>query len=329
VEHERKSIVKRKIASLNRILIRKGVKFLEKRPRADRIRLNKVLAWILPIRAIIENAQVRRLNKSSSEPLFELERSKGFCKFKNDERFTNMLVAFAQSAKERHLRGSKSKNNSKDYLRQIWNLSEIDKDSFFILEWAVQANVLKSVSHYFEGKYPLLHEISVFYSPETEVDKLEKWQGSQLFHMDGGGTQCVKIWMLCQDVEPEHGPTVVVSAEQSSRLAKSISYKPGTKLENDAILTNLEKLQTFALTGEKGSWFATDTDRSFHYGSRTTEQSSRLVVMFHYVDNNSSYYMPVLSNHYTKQLKSIPNFSRELLKKSKIAESSLRYRLSD
>ena len=97
--------------------------------------------------------------------------------------------------------------------------------------------------------------------------------------MEGGGTQCVKFRLLCQDVKPDQGPTLVISADQSALLAKKLNYKPGTRIESGDDLSNLEELRTFALTGASGSWFATDTDRCFHHGSRTTEESSRLVVI--------------------------------------------------
>jgi hypothetical protein len=146
--------------------------------------------------------------------------------------------------------------------------------------------------------------------------------------MDGEGTQNVKLWLLCQDVKVERGPTVVVSAHQSARLAKKLNYKLGDRIDSDHDLSNLKKLNTFALTGAKGSWFAKDTDRSFHYGSRTTKESSRLVMMFHYVDNNSSDYMPILSKHYKKQFKALPTITREIAEKNSFFYEALKYRLS-
>jgi hypothetical protein len=147
--------------------------------------------------------------------------------------------------------------------------------------------------------------------------------------MDGGGTQCVKLWLLCQDVADEQGPTVVVSAEQSIRLAKKLKYKPGTRIQDDKTLSNLENLDTFALVGQKGTWYATDTDRSFHYGSRTTEKTSRLVMMFHYVDNNSSYYMPLFSKHYRKQIKPLPKIAETVASEQKAFLEPIKYRLRD
>jgi hypothetical protein len=95
----------------------------------------------------------------------------------------------------------------------------------------------------------------------------------------------------------------------------------------DHDLSNLESLNTFALTGARGSWFATDTDRSLHYGSRTTKESSRLVIMFHYVDNNSSYYMPILSRHYKRQFKALPSIARGIAEKNSFSYEALKNRL--
>ena len=309
------------------LAIRYLVKRIEKVPRSSRESINRLLDLLFIFRTLKEKGDLKKLERAKGVESFVIDRNQGFSKFTVDGQTTEMLVKFAEKVKEDHLNGDNKQENSKDYLRQIWDLSKLTEESKFILEWALQASNLKAISHYFGGKIPLLHEVSVFYSPETSSAANVKWKGSQLFHMDGGGTQCVKLWLLCQNVESEHGPTVVVSASQSSRIAKKIGYKPGSRVDEDEELSQIEELQTFELTGLKGQWFATDTDRSFHYGSRTTEKSSRLVLMFHFVDNNSSYYMPIVSKHYRRQLKPLPWVARDLAEKNELFRLALRYRL--
>jgi hypothetical protein len=309
------------------LIIRILIKRIEKLPRKLREFLDSLLDFILVSRSWSE-IQIRRAFNKSTHPLsFELARETGFSKFSTDKVLTERLIEFALRVKKQYLTGSTEKGNSKEYLRQIWDLSNLNVESKFVLEWAVETSNLKAISKYFGGKTPLLHEVSVFYSPESDANSNKNWEGSQLFHMDGGGTQCVKLWLLCQDVEDEHGPTVVVSASQSERIAKQIKYSPGSRIDSDHKLSQIEKLETHKLTGKKGSWFATDTDRSFHYGSRTSEKSSRLVIMFHYVDNNSSYYVPILSRHYRRQLKPLPIIAKEVALGSRFAFESLKYRL--
>jgi len=312
-----------------RYLIKRLIKNVERMPRKRRLILNSAFDFFLPIRAYRERIVRRELDSLRDKESFEIDREFGFVKLDMDKAVTSKLIEFAIHVKDKHLSEGTQKGNSKEYLRQIWDLSKLDKDSLFVLEWALQAQNLNAILKYFGGKIPLLHEISVFYSPETSPDKKGHWQGSQLFHMDGEGTQNVKIWLLCQDVKEEHGPTVVVAANQSAKLAKKLNYKPGDRIDSDHSLSNLEKLNTFALTGTRGSWFATDTDRSFHYGSRTTQESSRLVFMFHYVDNNSSYCMPILSKHYKRQFKTLPEIAREIAGKNSYSYEALKHRLSN
>jgi len=320
---ERSGFMPRKYDYVLRLLVKK----LEKLPRETRQFLNRFIDLLYFSRTIREKKNCKKLDSSPLFLEFEINRSDGFTKFYSNPSTTDKLIKFALNEKRMHLEGESQKGNSKDYLRQIWDMSKLDNNSLFILEWALQESNLKSISKYFGGKTPILHEVSVFYSPESVVGESSNWQGSQLFHMDGGGTQCVKLWLLCQEVDIEQGPTVVVSADQSSRLAKKLKYKPGTRIENDETLSSLEELKTFSLIGEKGTWYATDTDRSFHYGSRTTERSSRLVFMFHYVDNNSSYYMPILSRHYKRQLKALPSLAREIAEKNSCSFEAMKNRL--
>lgn len=322
-----REIVRLKVSRKIDLLLKLLVKKIEKMPRVRRQAFNSLVDTFQPRRILRERLTMRKLLSSGDKESFQIDRKNGFAKFDSDTEITKRMIEFANQTKRRHLSEGTQKGNSKDYLRQIWDLSKLDQDSQFMLEWALGASNLKAISKYFGGKIPLLHEISVFYSPETVLGEKSNWQGSQLFHMDGGGTQCVKLWLLCQDVKPDHGPTVVVSADQSARLAKKLNYKPGTRIQSDDDLSNLEELRTFALTGASGSWFATDTDRSFHYGSRTTEESSRLVIMFHYVDNNSSYYMPILSRHYRRQFKALPSIAREIAEKNPFSYEALKYRL--
>lgn len=311
-----------------KLVLRYAVKKLEKLPRSIREIINRLLDLTFFARTVREKISLRRLALVPATLDFKIDRSSGFTKFEAASAPTSEMISFALACKKRHLDGNSGKGNSKDYLRQIWDLSKLGYESSFILEWALKETNLKSISEYFQGKLPILHEISIFYSPETTASENGNWQGSQLFHMDGGGTQCVKLWLLCQDVNTDQGPTVVVSADQSARLARKLKYSPGTRIEKDEILESLESLESFALVGPEGTWYATDTDRSFHYGSRTTEKSSRLVIMFHYVDNNSSYYMPILSKHYRRQLKRLPEVAKTIAVKSKISYDSLRYRLN-
>ena len=300
--------------------IRPQVKAFERLPMDTKILFLKFLYSILIFRQLAEILRVKALLRIAVTPAFELDRSQGFTKFRVGDNFTNSAVQFSRQILVSHLQGGEQRSNSKDYLRQIFNSGSLSEDSKFLFEWATSSEVLQPISKYF-GKFPLLHEISVFYSPPT-LQVNNDYRGSQLFHMDGGGTQCVKLWLLCEDVSLENGPTVLLPAKLSLEVAKNISYEPGTKIRDEEISPRNEDL--FLAVGPSGTWFATDTDRCFHYGSRTGISSGRLVLMFHYVDHNSTYYLPLLSRNYMLSTKKISrNFVRGF---SRFAKWSVRFR---
>jgi hypothetical protein len=301
-------------------VIRPSVKAFERLPMETKILLLKILDSILISRTAAEKNRIRALNKNRVTPVFELNRVSGLSKFTVQSDFTESAIQFARKTLASHLQGGEVRSNSKDYLRQIFNSGMLGDDSRFLFEWATSDQVLQPISDYFQ-KFPLLHEISVFYSPPT-MQTTEDYRGSQLFHMDGGGTQCVKLWLLCDDVALENGPTVLLPANFSQELAKKLSYEPGTKISDSTV--NAPKEELFTAIGPAGTWFATDTDRCLHYGSRTGVSSGRLVLMFHFVDHNSTYYLPVLSRNYMVSTKKLSKkFVGEF---SKFAKLSVRLR---
>jgi hypothetical protein len=300
--------------------IRPAVKSFERLPMNVKTLLLQLLDLILFPRTLGEIRRVRKLQNAGATAAFRLDRNTGLAKFNVEDSFTNKAVAFSRKTLREYLQNGNEKSNSKDYLRQIFNSGMLSSDSKFLVDWATSPEVLLPVSSYFK-KYPLLHDISVFYSPPTS-ELQDTFKGSQLFHMDGGGTQCVKLWLLCEDVALENGPTVLVPAAISQSIAKELGYEPGTKI-SDSTVGNVED-SLFVATGPTGSWFATDTDRCLHYGSRTGKSTGRLVLMFHFVEHNSTYYLPIFSQNYSPSTKKI---SKEFLSgSSRYAKWSLRKR---
>ena len=304
-------------------LIRPLVKNLERLSLNKKIYLWKVIEFVLFARTLSEYKRLYKLKKVNVEELFEIDRQIGFSSFKVERNFTEKAISFGRQTLQEFLMQNFAKTNSKDYLQQIFNSSKLNQESEFLFTWATSAPVLKSVGKYLR-KYPLLHDISVFYSP-PENNQSDQYSGSQLFHMDGGGTQCVKIWLICEDIELRNGPTVLLPAELSQKIAKKIKYQPGTKIL-DEVVGDLSK-EALLATGPAGTWFATDTDRCLHYGSRTKQSSGRLVLMFHYVDHNSTYYTPLLRHQYKHSINNIPK--KIYSQKDYFSKMSIRFRLGN
>lgn len=311
------------LAKLQNRIAKWACKRIERLRPSAREKLHKIIDNIFITRRRLEKRLQRRIHENNSRPLFEVERSEGFSRLEIRPSITPSAIEFAREILREFKNSKSAKLNSKDYLQQIWNLSHLQEQSMFLLDWALEPGTLKAVENYFK-KVPILHDISVFYSPEKETEKV--FQGSQLFHMDGGGTQSIKIWLLCEAVEAENGPTVLIPSAISAKLAARINYRPGDRVPDDSSLA--EGLQeAVSLIGPAGQWFVTDTDRCFHYGSRTQKSSSRLVIMFHYVDNNSTYYMPLVSKHYSSKFAKVSDAVREKIKDNVLAQFVLQSRL--
>lgn len=178
--------------------IRPIVKNLERLPLSKKERINKIFDQIFFLRNLSEKKRLNGLLSDNNSNLFFIPRDKGFVRFSVDKNFTDSAINFGRITLQKYLNQNGSKSNSKDYLQQIFNSSKLNRESEFLFDWATSPSVLKSVASYF-NKFPLLHDISVFYSP-PENKEAGKFSGSQLFHMDGGGTQCVKLWLLCEEV---------------------------------------------------------------------------------------------------------------------------------
>ena len=179
--------------------------------------------------------------------------------------------------------------DNKPYFMQFTRLADDSADAAPFRP-ATTPGVEKSVADYL-GSFPLLYNITAVFSPSGEqigVRSAADWEGSQLFHRDGEDRRLLKLWVLCSDVTEEHGPTMVLPAKVSQRLANRLRYSPGIKMPDEPFLKYWDSVQS--ATGPSGTVYATDTARCFHFGSRTTTKSSRLVLMIHYPTEQSPFY---------------------------------------
>ena len=281
-------------------LIRRAAKRVESLSLPKRRIFEFIVDLILPIRTFVDWSRIKKLKLLCEIPKNKVEKNSGWAKLEFDKEITHRLTSIAKEVKENYLKSGLGQQNKKEYLQQIANIEVISRDYPKVLEFALEPSLLQTVANYL-GRFPILHDISVFYSPPLKQSELTaKWQGSQLFHRDGGGTRCFKLWVLCDSVGIPNGPTTLLPSKISDEICKNLKYVPGKKFETDEPLKE-HLSQVVSLVGPEGTWFATDTDRCLHFGSRTTESSSRLVMMFHYVDRNSVYYLPILKRHYQRK----------------------------
>lgn len=147
-----------------------------------------------------------------------------------------------------------------------------------ILKFALHPSILAAVSHYI-GMVPVIENITIWYSPNDRALK----NSSQYYHLDGQDVRTVQLFVLLDPVTDQNGPLLLIRADESEALAKSIQYRktPTTKRLNDAVVEAAAS-KVFRFTGNAGDVLIADTDRCFHLGSREGKAPRRVLVIQYY-----------------------------------------------
>jgi hypothetical protein len=251
-----------------------------------------------PIRFMRELYYYQTTRLWDFKPAFTVTREQGFSKITLPEDLVSECI------KDTKKRLSDTQKNSKEYLKELTHLGDYEFQSA-PFRLATSPAILAGVSSYL-GYFPLLYNITAMYSPAKKVSSNDQstWQGSQLFHRDDDDIRILKLWILCSDVALENGPTAILPANESEKIARQIGYKQGEKvIDESPFEASLSKLN-FAI-GKSGTSYATDTDAVFHFGSRTSIKEDRLVLMIHYVSPFNRHFRPLLGGYpknHTKQI---------------------------
>lgn len=253
--------------------------------------LKDFLLLTAPVYFVRELIYGRRYEKVASDSLWSVDSNIGFGQIELNSNLIDEAIRQAKNA----LLSNYKVSDGKKYLRIIGSLNngEITKDSP-IYRLFVNDEIVSFVRNYL-NEIPILQDISVLYSPKSNQQAgIKEYSGSQLFHRDGDDLKSMKIWVLCDTVTLESGPTVLIPYKCSEIVADEIKYRTGRKVESD--LPFQEHLSSaIHLVGNIGKVFATDTVSCFHYGSRTSSDKDRLVIMAHFVTKYSDYTRPFLS----------------------------------
>lgn len=187
-------------------------------------------------------------------------------------------------ARSRDLPKIRKSGDRKEYFSAISSFEDYDATSPEF-KLASHPSLLSTIYSYF-GVFPYITSIGVYWSSNTNTSlDSDNFDGSQLFHRDAEDRKIVKVWILCNSVDENSGPTVLIPYQESEKIARIIRYRQGHRiarhLENEISSGIPEATKIFA-TGTAGTVFLTDTARLLHYGSRTIGGSERLVLMFSY-----------------------------------------------
>lgn len=186
----------------------------------------------------------------------------------------------------------------KEYFAAIKSFEDFEPNSSEF-KLATHPEIISAIQDYF-GSFPYLTSIGLYWSSPMRVDKGKvEFAGSQLFHRDAEDRKIVKIWILCQEVTSESGPTILIPYKESEKIARQLNYRQGHRIsieQESNLLSQRQDLKTFSAIGPSGTVFMTDTARLLHYGSRTAKESERLVLMISYETFFSHHLRKYLSN---------------------------------
>jgi hypothetical protein len=271
----------------------KIINYIDSSSHNIRVMFRALLALLTPMRSINEKILYSKCKRKLTIPLFTINPDIGYIKIENPIPNLNAIIQESLDIYKNY--SNLSAKNNKSYLKEISSLRDFSHDSA-TLEFATSPEVIKSVCSYLRCM-PVLSNITTMISEAQPHFNQDKFEGSQLWHLDGEDIRNVKLWILCSPIEIENGPTTLLDAKSSNLLMRSLSYKQGFKI-TDTIVNPFIKSTPFSMIGKIGSAFATDTDRCFHYGSRVSNnQGPRIVLMIHYVSSLSGYYRPFLNNY--------------------------------
>jgi hypothetical protein len=138
--------------------------------------------------------------------------------------------------------------------------------------------ILLPVANYF-GHIPILTQAYIFFSPNKEFHGR-----SQQYHMDGIDGRVVKIFIALDDIDEQSGPFVFLPKSISRRVYNSMSKKRLVKRRNlkvpdETIYQFCEESDPVVATLRKGSALFIDSDVCYHYGSRPSPKSRKVLFL--------------------------------------------------
>ncbi len=169
-----------------------------------------------------------------------------------------------------------SSNQKKPFLITK-SINLLDKKFLPIKSFLMSPSFLAPISEYL-GSFPVLWTSSIWFSPNTEFT----FGRSQNYHMDNEDFKQIKCFIPLEDINIENGPLTVINAKQTKQLfeklrkKKIIKYRH-TKITDEVIYSFQNKKDEVKLTAKTGEVLFLDTSRCYHYGSRPSPKSRRLL----------------------------------------------------
>ncbi len=208
--------------------------------------------------------------------LNKISKKKGY-EFYDNKNVINLTLSAIKEAEDFYKNRNFQKSKKKYYFN-LFEKNEITQNSK-ILELAKNKNILNTITNYL-GIFPVLTNISLWYTPKNKINLMK---GSQLFHLDHEDFKQVKCFVNCNNVNKNSGPLMVVNKLKSIKTQKKINYK--MNIDSKRILGEKKYFSAndiFSFIGKKGSMLLVDTSNCFHCGGRSTS-GYRIMLSFQYI----------------------------------------------
>ena len=196
--------------------------------------------------------------------------------FKDNENLKK-TIKISNDLLSRSLKNKLFKSNQKKPFLITKKINLLDKKFLPVKNFLLSPKFLGTISEYL-GSIPVLWTSSIWFSPNTEFT----FGRSQNYHIDNEDFKQIKCFIPLEDINIENGPLTVINAKQTKQLfeklrkKKIIKYRH-TKVADEAIHSFQNKKDEVKLTAKTGEVLFLDTSRCYHYGSRPSPKSRRLL----------------------------------------------------
>ena len=247
-------------------------------------------------------AKIKEIENKNLQYFLDLSKDKiemktGFADVKCDSinNLVNQELTFEKLIIDECESPNEKKSSKKSYLIPKANLDSFDINHA-VIKLATNPIILSSIANYI-GEAPILWNAQILLSPSTLLDRknrllnrfrnlkyrggLDKYQGSQLFHIDADHPHTVKLWVYLSNVTLDSGPLTFIPG----RFSDQAIHKLGKYSSNKHLDKNLQEYidNKEILTRNAGSVFLIDTGRCLHYGSRDIKSNKeRFALVIYY-----------------------------------------------
>ena len=235
----------------------------------------------------------------------------GFAKidFKNDKDFKKILDLANESLNNSLEQELSDFNKNKDFL--ITKKINVLDNKFLILREFIRSKSFLSPIIDYLGSFPILWTSQLWFSPNTKFT----FGRSQNYHMDNEDYKQIKCFIPLEDINEENGPLTIIDAKKTKQIIKKLKKEKKVKYRHskisDEIMYGLQdENESIKLTAKVGEVIYVDTSRCYHYGSRPSPKSRKLLFLQFFSINSRK--INFFQKEYNQNL--IDNTEREIYK---------------